>query len=460
MSEEYLPDIIYYNADLTNHQDNKYIKASYNVTRSDIILENPSLYYCSVVRFEVDGASIPLSIFPSLDNEEPNNAYYQVFIVNSDTALGYSEYVKYDSFRTNNEQNSFIPNSIWSIQSFLNMVNKAISVAFESMITAGTVPAGYLTGQAPYLYYDINTTRINLISPLRWADQKVLIYFNINLYEEFGDFFSVFVPSLNLYNIFIQNYGYNQANFIYDKNAFTAQSAGVASLITPSEYSTLYNMSVLRKILLISNSIPAVSEFTSTTSIQPSLTSQNTSQKILSDFIIPQDSAGSYRSLILYVPTSEYRIFDLIGNSKLNTIDLAFFWQDNTLVSRPMYLSPGATMNIKLMFRKKSFNGVKLYNEIKESNREGLEDEERKQGYINLSKQENELVSIEQGGNLVKIYNEKQAREHRYSKENRLPINKNASSNKKIPYELEGGNNSKFPTINNNSSSKYQIPRF
>lgn len=486
MSEENLPDIIYYNADLTNNQSNTYIPATYNVTRSDIILDDPALYYCSIIRFEVDGRSIPLSIFPTNSTDgSPDNTYYQIALAN--TTIG-NENVE-SSFVIYTPSNVKIPNlnnPVWSIQHFLDDVNHAINVAYLLLDITGTT--GYNVNESPYFYYDVSLARVDLITPLAWCNGEITLSLNINLYEEFGTFNTLFnrassvvgaVPFDN-YRLVVQNYGHNQAKFAYD--IFDPASALIDSLITSSEYSNLYNMGVLRKILLISGSIPAVSEFTSNTSIVPSLTSMNSSDKILSDFIVPQDVPGAYRSMIQYVPTV-YRLLDLKSNSKLVTIDLSFYWEDNFLSRRLMYLGPGSTMSVKLMFRKKTYNGVKLYNEIKKKDekdeKEALAKKGIKQFAPDLPKQEVKLISDENlnkvksqqfinktinnskkqiGGELLSIKNEEKYRQNMYSRENKLPINKKASSNKKLPYELSGGTS--FPMINNNSSSNKQIPRF
>jgi len=358
------------------------------------------------------------------------------------------------------------------------MINDAIAIAYNASIK----PVGYLADQAPFFYYDIALARIDLIAPIIWCNGQMKLFLNINLYEEFGTFFTFFsragtqtynIPFDN-YEIIIENYGINRANFVYIIHDPTAPL--VSSIIMPSEFSNLYNLGVLRKILLTSGSIPAVAEFTSNTSIIPSINSMNSSDKILSDFIVPQDVPGSYRSMIQYVP-SVYRLLDLKSNSKLVTIDLSFYWEDNLLNRRQMFLGPGATMSVKLMFRKKTYNGVKLYNEIKKKDEGKDKLELAKKGIIqvssNLPKLEIKQISQE---NLDKIKNQNKVdniinskkknggnllnknRKNMYTIENELPINKNASSNKKIPYYLKGGTS--FPTVNNNSSSNVEIPRF
>jgi len=68
MTEE--SDTLYYNARLVNNL-NYQLLASINDTRSRAILQNPSKYQASIVRFEVNGNTLPLLI-PNITN--PNTA--------------------------------------------------------------------------------------------------------------------------------------------------------------------------------------------------------------------------------------------------------------------------------------------------------------------------------------------------------------------------------------------------
>ena len=82
---------------------------------------------------------------------------------------------------------------------------------------------------------------------------------------------------------------------------------------------------------------------------------QRNSLSVLTDFEISQTSSTSGpRGSVQYLPTAEYRMISMTGNNAIDTIDINVFWIDKRGILRPVMLSPGAGMNIKLMFRKKS----------------------------------------------------------------------------------------------------------
>jgi hypothetical protein len=507
------PDIIYYNADLTNDGVQSYIPASYKSTRSDIIINNPSKYYCSVIRFNIDGSGIPLLIFPSIDNDDitPNNTYYQVIIKNTTNNTIKYGYVNFYSTITTNLINiaNSIPLAVWNIQDFLDMCNIAISDAFSTI----SKPSGY--NNSPFLWYDIPNQRINLICEPIWDNEQLIILFNAQLYNEFGTFQNLFTPKLydndpnplaNFAQIVINNTGNNTGTFTYQtyldfngdnqptnsslpvpnteqgvsyttsqnivinrvryyrdeletgtfvtfnfwvgvslsysqtftvsenssgyltftlstpqtftsgstfrlsfgtyntyarsnlvypstngaitaNGAFTSSigtypgvslgninpfvdfiysntTSSVSSLIIYSQFASLYNMVSLRRILLTSSTLPITPEFISGVSVNPNSSSSNNTLRVLSDFVVPSLQPGDYRSLMVYYPSAEYRLLDLVGTTPIKQIEITFYWIDNLLNIRPMTLRAGETLGVKLLFRRKAFNSIPIYREL------------------------------------------------------------------------------------------------
>lgn len=80
-------------------------------------------------------------------------------------------------------------------------------------------------------------------------------------------------------------------------------------------------------------------------------------QSILTDYQPTITTGYDVRSYYQYAPQSEYRLVSLNGTDPLKTLDLQIYWQDKIGNIFPLYLNPQESASIKLLFRKKSFNG-------------------------------------------------------------------------------------------------------
>jgi hypothetical protein len=79
----------------------------------------------------------------------------------------------------------------------------------------------------------------------------------------------------------------------------------------------------------------------------------------ITDFTIPMTTGVEYsRALLYYIPTSEYRLIDGISNSSLNRITMQVFWKDKLNFFHYVNLKQGANASVKILFRKKTFNGL------------------------------------------------------------------------------------------------------
>lgn len=113
---------------------------------------------------------------------------------------------------------------------------------------------------------------------------------------------------------------------------------------TPSVVSWWSTVSVVVK----SSLLPARME------VVPSLAAGvYSSSPVLVDFVItPQDRLSANTSLV-YLPSAEFRWFDLISDQELRAIDLAFFAADDAGNLTPIYLQPGQTCTTKILFARK-----------------------------------------------------------------------------------------------------------
>jgi hypothetical protein len=81
---------------------------------------------------------------------------------------------------------------------------------------------------------------------------------------------------------------------------------------------------------------------------------------VITDFQVPFSATDTYVPDISYVPSGEYRLVDLYGESPANQIDIQVFWRDQYGLLHPFLLGSGCSGNLKIMFRRKDYNDVNI----------------------------------------------------------------------------------------------------
>jgi len=87
----------------------------------------------------------------------------------------------------------------------------------------------------------------------------------------------------------------------------------------------------------------------------PLSSSNNSISNIVTDFTQYLGTGTEDRNMLLYNPSDEYRLVNLINNQPIRDIDLTVTYTDNFGVTFPLLLRPQCSATIKLMFRKKDF---------------------------------------------------------------------------------------------------------
>jgi hypothetical protein len=149
-------------------------------------------------------------------------------------------------------------------------------------------------------------------------------------------------------------------------NTLPAASTYPYSAITMfQDYPDLASLCPIQSILFTSSLLPISPSLTGKPSVfgsNPSLISSGNNSNIvlqLTDLELLNEKGSDWKPAVLYAPTAEYRLIDLFGNAPLHQIDIQVYWKDRFGNVYPLVLAPGATANIKIMFRKKSFNSIK-----------------------------------------------------------------------------------------------------
>jgi hypothetical protein len=345
-------DNIYYNLSIINNTQGA-IPANFNQTLTNYIIDKPEDYYLSCVRFFLDTSSLPIFLF------ESDTTYW---ITVSYDGVDYPVPVIFTpSFFENSE---LYKNPIYSYQDFINMINTAIVTA----CAAASVP-----GDPPYLYYDPKANGlISIFFPTSWetdiTDPTVpQLYMNSILYYFFDNFLYYFygegLTTHKDYMLRVQSLGNGQNTSTYDISI----PAGYYKM--SQEYVALNRWKGPSSIAFQSYTMNIRTDYTSGTNNigdQNSVQTAGTGIPIesnITDFIpyIASNDAAGWRGNLLYTPTSQYRLIDLLGN-KQNTIDINIVWRDIYNNAHQFLTAAGSQTSLKLLFVKKS-----LYKNFKES---------------------------------------------------------------------------------------------
>lgn len=338
-------DNIYYNLNLVNNS-HETVPLQFSTTLSADIVPNNENYYFSVIRFNLDGAALPIFIFK-------NNTYYVTLEYNGFVA---SQVVIYASTST-------VPlnNFVYSYQAFIEMINTAYASAFTALGLLTTLPVGAV---APYMVYDTTNNLISMYAQISYYDRTlttpIKIWMNDYLYFFFDNFRTLFNGVNNAdfrdFQILVYNIGNGQNTQTLNPSIPTGYYK------MTQEYQALFHWWDPLRISFKSNIMGLRSEYTSiqnTVSNEISVAGGSGSGipsiTQLTDFIPAFDSgnASGWRSNLVYLPTSQYRLLDLIGVGSRN-IDLNVVWFDKQNIEHQFYLAPNRTATVKMLFVKKS----------------------------------------------------------------------------------------------------------
>jgi hypothetical protein len=126
-------------------------------------------------------------------------------------------------------------------------------------------------------------------------------------------------------------------------------------------------MNPVQSIVFTSTILPVVMEsvgtpliLNGTSSSQISIGSTANVFPVVTDFIVPFSATNGYVPDVSYVPSGEYRLVDLYGESPANQVDIQVYWKDQYGLLHPFYLGSGCSGSLKLMFRRKDYNDVSI----------------------------------------------------------------------------------------------------
>jgi hypothetical protein len=120
------------------------------------------------------------------------------------------------------------------------------------------------------------------------------------------------------------------------------------------EYVQLSSFSDVQSIMFTSNLMPIIAEYVPF-SVSPNQ-SVNTGARnlpVITDYVLIREDAKPRDSSFVYLPTAEYRLFDLQGTLPMTGIDVKAYYVGANFAAKPLYLPPDGSFSIKIMFRRK-----------------------------------------------------------------------------------------------------------
>ncbi len=367
------PNMIYYDLTIKNFQStsDEGQHLVFNESRSSNYLPCSGDYYLSIIRFEIDTYALPTYIASIQPNQpDPNIMIYSVTL----------EY-DFDDEKVTNQQfliwnptvkNATVPpppsatsngmqiNSNYyygySYKHFIDLINDALTramtaIKFEAEGLAD-VDAPFMVWKPEqniaHLYADEDTFNTN--------DGKVKIYFNRSLYGLFTSFpanrNSFSSPDGKVYQIIVDD------NKKVDITIDPLINAGKQTVIVKQEHSTIANWSAVSSIVFTSATLPVVANQLSEPIVfnngqRISSSSSDNFANIITDFATNEQN---YKPNLIYVPSSEYRRIDLLGNQALTNLDVSVFWKDRYGRLNEFLLMSGASCSLKILFEKKNRN--------------------------------------------------------------------------------------------------------
>jgi len=286
-----------------------------------------------------------------------NKLIYQFYIIQTSTGNHFDQNVNYVP------SNNLMPTPavpltaqdltseyyfVYTIQQWINMLNTTLKNCSTAM---GLDPASF--------YYNIDTALLKLYVPASWGTAYKL-YCNKQL-QTLLDSFEFKYVNTNTYPTVtygdLYEFQFYNNNF---KNNETVNS--IAYWVMNQESSTTCLLNPVSSIVFTTGLFP----------IQPSLLSPpkvfgadaslfnngNNSNiaPVITDFEVGLSATNTYKEMIEYTPTAEYRLIDMYGNSPVSTIELSVYWKDKFNNLHFFKLNSGCSCNVKIMFRRKDFN--------------------------------------------------------------------------------------------------------
>jgi hypothetical protein len=415
------PTQIYYDLDVVNTVQPSQTTAqaaqpnrlTFTEIRSSPIIDNPSDYFLSIVRFSLDTAgSMPLFI-PQIELNNSaggtpwNNTVYYITVEYNPPAAPADRLIKKSrviwvpqsaiypapgvvpaTIQANTEPYYWCNN----IQSFICMMNEALELAYLDIITQAAaavppivLPATWIAGNNPYFLWDAPSAKLTYVAPALVFQQECLgngtasgfVYFNNPLFTLFSSMQTfhnyTYNPSPTSINDTEANYllkVFNKKGGVGDNYIPAEAAAGTTgppynALFMEQPYSTGATLCPIQSLVFTTTLVPVLPQLIGVPrSLSDNVgtggaTGQNDNiSNEITDLVVNLVNGTEYFPNVLYLPTAEYRLIDLQSNAPLYGIQINVLWKDVYGIQHDFFLQNGCSCSLKVMFRKKNAESI------------------------------------------------------------------------------------------------------
>lgn len=352
------PTHIYYDLKAVHqNSDNTQQALTFKETRTVPYLMTPQQYFLSIVRFNMSSklpVFIPrIQVSPS--QTDPNKTIYTMYInIASITVKINFKWISptlesppppdqngfYSTQDINNEYYK-----CFNYKYFLNLMNKQISDALALAFPGGGAnPIWFQLDDSTYkfkLNYGLgpNIPRFFMNAPLK------------NLFSAFSFQEVSAIPNITI-----------QPPPLFELLMEYVALPGALIFTAVADYPTLSSWNPTSSIVFTTSLMPIEQSQVSkarvygqnTTFASP--TSSNVTSSTVTDFTVNVGPNNFYVPEVDYLPSGEYRLIDMVGNSPIYATDIKVEWMDKYGNLYPFYLPSGGWADIKILFRQKRFN--------------------------------------------------------------------------------------------------------
>lgn len=324
------------------------------------LLHDPSRYVLSIVRWSLDGTSLPFMLY------EDGLFSVAISLGPSTTAANTALAPFVWSFPL--APYPFPPRGIYRYGDWIILLNNAIAAAWADLSSRVAVPPG---SKAPYAIFSTQTQQISFYFDANWlegvpAANRLFLYVGRNVYYCLNNVLArinqtPLSPAAGFFALLPQD--------IYGSN-----SAPLDPAVPPGEYRLTQEYADpqalsrgwgVRTVSFISYLMGTRAELTTLQNEGPNLISQGGAGSgipqtgVVTDFNV-QGLAGAagYRTDLVYLPTAEYRLTDLTNSVPLMAVDIQVTYQDQQGRSYPYLIQRGAASTIKMAFISKDSRGI------------------------------------------------------------------------------------------------------
>lgn len=368
-----MSDNIYYDANFINN-GSKPVKLSFNDIRTTAILDDPSMYEMSVIRYNLEmGNSIPVWIphmktqddIATFDPDITSYSFKLTYLFEGEQYRSPEVYVRYipcdntiahpTYYQYKNGVQGLEYYYVKSFNTIVDMFNDALYYAMEMLkIECANFNVTMPSPNAPFFEWNSETSKFILSCDSSLVNSEIStfgIYCNRLLYNLMSGFEATYYGD-DFYRFKIRKDKYGLGKFIISEEYSVIQLT--------QEYSSGSLFTPVSSVMFTSSLIPVIPSHSSTpiaydgdSSLVRGGLNNNTTQ-IITDFQSQDNSGYGFQTNLSYVPSSEYRMISLNnGSGKIDSIQISCNWKDKYGNVHPVYLAGGLSCDIKILFRRK-----------------------------------------------------------------------------------------------------------